>query len=593
MIKLLIAIGLIVGPMTVTAARTTDNSPPTETSYTIQRGDSLYTIARKFGVSIEALRKVNHLGKTSLLHPGQKLRLPNTATSRTSTEPKKRTKKRVTEKSASGQDQKKERTYRVQAGDTLSGIALKEGITVESIRKANQMKSGALIRVGQLLRIPNASKSPEKKPEPKKLSAKSKNGKSLGKRSVSASRASKGIHIVRYGDTLFSIARQYHTPLKDLMSLNGIHPTDVIHPGQELKIPGSSYRTAQTKTEKRATGKKETTKSKSRPAKAAPSGTALVYTVKHGDTLWKIAQKHKVSISQIRRLNKMKHRDTIRTGMKLLIREGNPGPASGTRLAQKAKKKTVKKIEKHYTVKRGDTLWEIAKAHKISVAELRRLNGMKRGQVIHTGSKLIVGYEKVPPTRLAGKKAKEATKKASKKVAKKSLKKRKSTVASKTAGKKKRYTARKKSADRRINSALAALNGHGSRGGSGGGDYNVIRTAKKFLGRRYVWGAEGPSCFDCSGFTQYVMRKSKGVRIPRVSRKQAYYGKYVTRSQLRPGDLIFFDTSRRRRGYVNHVGIYIGNGKFIHASSARHRVVITSLNRPFYKARFKWGRRIN
>jgi cell wall-associated NlpC family hydrolase len=89
------------------------------------------------------------------------------------------------------------------------------------------------------------------------------------------------------------------------------------------------------------------------------------------------------------------------------------------------------------------------------------------------------------------------------------------------------------------------------------------------------------------------MRKSKGVKLPRVSRKQAYYGKYVTRSQLKPGDLIFFDTSRRRRGYVNHVGIYIGNGKFIHASSARHRVVITSLNSPFYRARFKWGRRVN
>ncbi len=92
---------------------------------------------------------------------------------------------------------------------------------------------------------------------------------------------------------------------------------------------------------------------------------------------------------------------------------------------------------------------------------------------------------------------------------------------------------------------------------------------------------------------QYVMKKSKGVVIPRVSRRQAYYGKYITRKNLKPGDLIFFDTSKRRRGYVNHVGIYIGNNKFIHASSARHRVIITSLNSPFYRSRFKWGRRIN
>jgi cell wall-associated NlpC family hydrolase len=144
----------------------------------------------------------------------------------------------------------------------------------------------------------------------------------------------------------------------------------------------------------------------------------------------------------------------------------------------------------------------------------------------------------------------------------------------------------------RINSAIAALKG--SRGSSySNASSKVIRTAKRYLGRRYVWGATGPSHFDCSGFTQYVMKKSKGIKIPRVSRMQAYYGKYVSRKNLKPGDLIFFDTSRRRRGYVNHVGIYIGNDKFIHASSARHRVVITSLNRPFYRARFKWGRRID
>jgi len=121
----------------------------------------------------------------------------------------------------------------------------------------------------------------------------------------------------------------------------------------------------------------------------------------------------------------------------------------------------------------------------------------------------------------------------------------------------------------------------------------VVAYAKRFLGTRYVWGASRPGAFDCSGFTQYVMKHAKGRMIPRVSRRQAYYGRYVTRRNLRAGDLIFFDTSRRRRGYVNHVGIYIGNGKFIHASSGKHRVVITSLNKPFYRQRFMWGRRIN
>jgi cell wall-associated NlpC family hydrolase len=112
------------------------------------------------------------------------------------------------------------------------------------------------------------------------------------------------------------------------------------------------------------------------------------------------------------------------------------------------------------------------------------------------------------------------------------------------------------------------------------------------LGKHYVWGAVGPRTFDCSGFTSYVYRKL-GVNIPRTSRLQAKFGKLIRYNQLRPGDLVFFDTSRRRQGSVNHVGIYLGSNKFIHASSARHKVVITSLSKTFYRKRFKWARRIN
>ena len=167
-------------------------------------------------------------------------------------------------------------------------------------------------------------------------------------------------------------------------------------------------------------------------------------------------------------------------------------------------------------------------------------------------------------------------------------------IKSRDGGKKKRFLAKtkKESGEKHRNRILSSISGKAGHYSSRAGN-EIIRTAKRYLGRRYVWGAEGPSSFDCSGFTQYVMKKSKGVTLPRVSRKQAYYGKYVSRRNLKPGDLIFFDTSHRRRGYVNHVGIYIGNDRFIHASSARHRVVITSLNSPFYRARFKWGRRVN
>jgi len=119
----------------------------------------------------------------------------------------------------------------------------------------------------------------------------------------------------------------------------------------------------------------------------------------------------------------------------------------------------------------------------------------------------------------------------------------------------------------------------------------IFKIAKQELGKHYVWGAVGPATFDCSGFTSYVFRQV-GINIPRTSRQQAKYGKLVHKGQLKPGDLIFFDTDYNKKG-IDHVGIYMGNDKFIHASSARKRVIITSLNKAFYKQRFKLARRVN
>jgi len=116
--------------------------------------------------------------------------------------------------------------------------------------------------------------------------------------------------------------------------------------------------------------------------------------------------------------------------------------------------------------------------------------------------------------------------------------------------------------------------------------------AKNLLGKQYVWGATGPNKFDCSGFTQKVYRTA-GINLPRVSREQAKVGTYVTYENLQRGDMVFFDTNHRKIGRVNHVGIYLGDSKFIHASSGNKKVVITNFNeRRYYKNRFLWGRRI-
>ncbi|HHS92732.1 MAG TPA: NlpC/P60 family protein, partial [Campylobacterales bacterium] len=121
----------------------------------------------------------------------------------------------------------------------------------------------------------------------------------------------------------------------------------------------------------------------------------------------------------------------------------------------------------------------------------------------------------------------------------------------------------------------------------------VVEFAKKNLGKKYVWGATGPNNFDCSGFTKEVFKCTIGINIPRVSRDQAKVGTYVEFSELRRGDMVFFDTEKKYTGKVNHVGIYLSNNNFIHASSAKKKVIITNFKKkPFYKKRFLWGRRI-
>jgi len=121
----------------------------------------------------------------------------------------------------------------------------------------------------------------------------------------------------------------------------------------------------------------------------------------------------------------------------------------------------------------------------------------------------------------------------------------------------------------------------------------IEKYARKMLGKKYVWGATGPKCYDCSGFTQRVYRKVAGVKLPRVSYLQAKVGKRISFKKLKQGDMVFFDTEKKRTGRVNHVGIYLGNGNFIHASSGGKRVMITNFRKKrFYKNRFLWGRRV-
>ena len=119
----------------------------------------------------------------------------------------------------------------------------------------------------------------------------------------------------------------------------------------------------------------------------------------------------------------------------------------------------------------------------------------------------------------------------------------------------------------------------------------VISLAKSLLGKSYVWGAQGPSTFDCSGFTYYVFKNAANITLPRVSQDQSTYGTYVSKSNLKVGDLVFFDTNGANDGNVSHVGIYLGNNQFIHASSSKGKVVISEMS-SYYSGAYVNARRV-
>lgn len=119
---------------------------------------------------------------------------------------------------------------------------------------------------------------------------------------------------------------------------------------------------------------------------------------------------------------------------------------------------------------------------------------------------------------------------------------------------------------------------------------DITELARKYLGTQYVWGGSTPSGFDCSGLVQYVFGKN-GVSVPRTTYNQIAVGASVGPDKLRPGDLVFFDTDKSKSG-PDHVGIYLGGGKFIHAPRPGAGVKISSLSDSYYMNRWMGGRRI-
>jgi cell wall-associated NlpC family hydrolase len=117
---------------------------------------------------------------------------------------------------------------------------------------------------------------------------------------------------------------------------------------------------------------------------------------------------------------------------------------------------------------------------------------------------------------------------------------------------------------------------------------NLFTDVKQYLGIRYRFGGDNPSGFDCSGFVSYMFNKTLDVKLPHSSQEMATMGPKVSRSELRPGDLVFFTNGKNR---INHVGIFIGNNTFVHSSLSRG-ITRDTLDENYFDKRFATGVRI-
>jgi peptidoglycan DL-endopeptidase LytE len=309
------------------------------------------------------------------------------------------------------------------------------------------------------------------------------------------------------------------------------------------------------------------------------------YKVKKGDNLSRISKKFKVPIEELRASNKLKS-DDLSVGKKLIIHLKKSSKADKTAKTDKVdkvgkaeKSESAERIEKaplvaekqvapeqnieslakpsdvpayeYHVVKKGDTPARIAKKYNLSVRELQQLNHLASNR-LKVGRKLIVG---------------------------KSVEDGESAQDTVAQPNKRRSVSEKIDEVKTLSQSdeLSQLSA----------TERLMLFAKKMLDLPYKFGANGIVGLDCSSFVQKVY-SFVGQPLPRSAREQYRVGEVVDKDQLQSGDLIFF---RTYASFPSHVGIYLGNNLFIHASSRARKVQIDNLDTPYYLKRFIGAKR--
>ena len=375
-----------------------ETSTTSGNSYTVVSGDSLYAIARKTGTSIQDLLSLNGLNLNSIIHPGQVLALSSkSATTETKQEESASKEEKANEEttneetSTSTKQSSSSGTYTVVSGDGLYAIARKTGTSIDDLLSLNGLSLTSTIYPGQVLTLSANSQEAESE---ESSSTENESSTSTQETSSEENAASSehtstgGTYTVVSGDGLYAIARKTGTSIDDLLSLNGLSLNSTIYPGQVLTLSGNSESApAAESTESTA---EETQEEATTPEETTPSTNAKMYYVHSGDSLYRIAHNHGISLSTLLEWNNLSVDSIIHPGQSLIVSDGSsPSSEQAEESTSSSEETASESTETTYTVQPGDGLWRIAKNHGLTLDELKSLNQLT-SNIIQPGQVLIV-----------------------------------------------------------------------------------------------------------------------------------------------------------------------------------------------------------
>lgn len=345
-------------------------------TYTVARGDSVWLIANKFGISMDQLIQWNNI-KNNFIYPGQVLTVKKSSQSNGGTSGgnasgnNNNTSGSSSSNNSSGSATNTSgNTYTVQSGDSVWLIANKYGISMDQLIQWNGIQNN-FIYPGQKLVIKQAASGSGTATTPNNNT--SNNATNNNASNSSTSKPAEGSkYTVQSGDSVWAIANKHGISMDQLIQWNGIQ-NNFVYPGQQLIVKNGGNAAGNTNTGTTSTGA-----ANSNPGNAGGATTSGdKYTVQSGDSVWLVANKHGISMDQLIQWNGIQN-NFIYPGQQLTVKKGTTSSTT-----------TNTGNEKTYVVKNGESVWGIANDHKITMDQLIQWNNIQNN-FIYPGQKLVV-----------------------------------------------------------------------------------------------------------------------------------------------------------------------------------------------------------